>query len=196
MIGNTIRCREQMLLRTFSRCYHGRLKPLKSSTPKVVSSHIDERVTEIIDVRTPNEYEDDSIPGSVNLPVLSNEERVTVGTLYSRDKFAARKLGASLICANISRHIESYFQSKDENYSPLVYCWRGGQRSHSVSLVLSQIGFKTFVLDGGYKEYRTRMRESLNTTPDQFQYKVISGTCINLLFIFLTQLASKILGFL
>lgn len=167
--------KESPVIRTFSRCYQGRLKPSKSSFPVSLSNHLDGRVTEIIDVRTPNEYEEDHVAGSVNLPILSNEDRVTVGKLYSKDKFSARKLGASIICANISHHLQHYFSSKSDGYSPLVYCWRGGQRSYSLSLVLAQIGYRTFVLDGGYKNYRSNVRETLKTEPEKFQYKVISG---------------------
>lgn len=167
--------RHVQLMRTFSRLYHGRLKPSKSSVPVALASHRDEQVTEIIDVRTPDEFELDHIPGAVNLPVLSNQDRETVGTLYSKDKFSARKLGASIICSNISHHLQHYFDSKPPDYSPLVYCWRGGQRSYSIALVLAQVGFRTFVLEGGYKEYRARTREELKTVPNKFQYKVISG---------------------
>lgn len=167
--------KESFVIKTVSRCYYGRLKPSKSSVPETLSSHLDCRVTEIIDVRTPKEYEEDHIPGSVNLPILTNEERVRVGTLYSTDKFTARKLSAAIISANISHHLQNYFISKTESYSPLLYCWRGGQRSYSLSLVLAQVGFRTFVLDDGYKKYRENVREKLKTEPDRFQYKVISG---------------------
>ena len=160
---------------TFLRKYHGRLKPSKSSVPEIISTHIDSRVTEIIDVRTPDEYDKDHIPGSINLPVLNNEERHEVGCLYSKCPFEARKLGASLISKNISGHLTGHFYSKSEDYSPLVYCWRGGQRSYSLGLVLAQIGFQTFCLENGYKQYRTHVRETLDTLPKRFQFKVISG---------------------
>jgi tRNA 2-selenouridine synthase len=138
---------------------------------------------EIIDVRTPAEFEEDHIPGAINLPVLSNDERVTVGTLYSKNQFAARKAGAAIISRNIASHIDSYFQSKSTEYSPLVYCWRGGQRSYSMALVLAQIGFQTFVLDKGYKMYRNTVREELKSLPEDFQYCVISGKHMHVLFL-------------
>lgn len=158
-------------LKTFSTTS----KPSKSSVPEVLSTHRDKRVSEIIDVRTPAEFEEDHIPGSINLPVLSNIERVTVGTLYSKSPFEARKTGAATISRNIANHIDSYFQCKPPEYSPLVYCWRGGQRSYSLALVLAQIGFQTFVLDKGYKQYRNTVKDELKILPEKFQYRVISG---------------------
>ncbi|WAR22973.1 SELU-like protein [Mya arenaria] len=167
--------KQNTVLKTFLRCYHGRLQPSKSSRPEVIASHKDNRVTEIVDVRTPEEYEEDHIPGSVNLPVLTSLEREEVGLLYSTNRFQARKLGASFISKNISEHIRSFFYSKPDDYSPLVYCWRGGQRSYSLALVLAQIGFDTFTLENGYKQYRQHVRDTVRQIPEDFSYKVISG---------------------
>ena len=78
---------------------------------------------EIIDVRTPAEHQEDSIINTAtNLPVLSEEERVEVGTLYSKDKFKARKIGAALISRNIHKHILEHFLDKDMNYK-WVLCY-------------------------------------------------------------------------
>ena len=65
---------------------------------------------EIIDVRTPLEFAEDHVEGAINLPVLSNEERVKVGTLYASDKLQGRKVGAALITQNISQHILGHFK--------------------------------------------------------------------------------------
>ena len=109
----------------------------------------------IIDVRSPAEFEDDHIPGAVSLPALSNEERAEVGTLYKQHSaFEARKIGAALVSRNLARHIETYFMDKPGGFRPLIYCWRGGQRSGSVALVLAEIGFLPHTLEGGYKRYR------------------------------------------
>ena len=76
---------------------------------------------EIIDVRTPAEHQEDNILNTAtNLPVLSEEERVEVGTLYSKDKFKARKIGAALISMNIHKHILEHFLHKDMNYKWVV----------------------------------------------------------------------------
>ena len=151
----------------------------KDSIPILVSSHKNCEFNEILDVRTPDEYETDHIPSSINIPVLSNEERIIVGTLYAKNQFEARKKGAALIAQNISKHLNEYFLFKPKEYSPLVYCWRGGQRSYSIAMVLSQIGFQTYVFNGGYTQYRLQVRDGLKTVSKQFQFRVISGRMIN-----------------
>ena len=166
---------QRQLIRLLNAAYNQTKAGSKESLPIAACSHKESRFTEIVDVRTPHEFQLDHIPGAINLPVLSNEERVTVGTKYSKDRFEARKIGAALISKNISQHIEEYFLSKRKEYSPLIYCWRGGQRSGSLGIILSQIGFETYVLNGGYQKYRWDVREKLKTIPEQFQYRVISG---------------------
>ena len=110
---------------------------------------------EIIDVRSENEFSEDHIPGAINLPVLNNQERKKVGTIYKQvSPFEAKKIGASLIFNNISQQINQHFINKDPCYSPLIYCWRGGQRSQSLGFILDQIGWAVTVLKGGYKSYR------------------------------------------
>ncbi|MCK0167197.1 tRNA 2-selenouridine(34) synthase MnmH [Jannaschia sp. S6380] len=110
---------------------------------------------EIIDVRAPAEFAEDHIPGAVNLPVLSDAERARVGTLYVReDRFLARKVGAALVARNAALHIEGPLADRDGGWRPLVYCWRGGQRSNSFATILSQIGWRVDVVEGGYRSYR------------------------------------------
>ncbi len=134
-----------------------------------------ETYSEIIDVRSPAEFAEDCIPGSINLPVLSNLERAEVGTIYKQSPFTARKKGAALVAKNLSQHLIDHFESKDKNYRPLVYCWRGGQRSNSMALVLSQVGWQVTVLEGGYKTYRAYVRQQLEQFPTQFTYKILCG---------------------
>jgi tRNA 2-selenouridine synthase len=136
----------------------------------------DSTFDEIIDVRTPAEYLLDHIPGAVNFPVLSNEERIIVGTKYKQESsFEAKKLGATLIARNIANHIEYEFSKRPKNWRPLIYCWRGGKRSSAMAHILRQIGWDAHVLDGGYKTYRAHVIQSLNELPKQFQFLVISG---------------------
>ena len=86
--------------------------------------------SEIIDVRSPSEYALDHIPNSKNYPVLNDEEREKVGKLYKENPFKARRLGASIISANVSRHIQNGMMGYGPDYEPLLYCWRGGMRSN------------------------------------------------------------------
>ncbi|MEN9224099.1 MAG: tRNA 2-selenouridine(34) synthase MnmH [Thermostichus sp. HHBFW_bins_43] len=132
--------------------------------------------SEIIDVRSPAEFVEDHWPGAVNLPVLEDAERAEVGILYKQvDPFTARKRGASLVAQNISRHLQTHFADKDRDYRPLIYCWRGGQRSGSLALVLSQVGWLVTVVEGGYKTYRAWVRRQLQSLPQQFTYRVLCG---------------------
>ncbi len=109
----------------------------------------------VIDVRSPAEFAADRIPGAINLPVLSNEERAEVGTIYVREsRFRARRIGAAHVARNIARHLDSALAGKDAKFRPLVYCWRGGMRSNAMAAVLSQIGWRVGVLEGGYKTWR------------------------------------------
>jgi len=131
---------------------------------------------EIIDARTPAEFAEDHIPGAINCPVLFDEERITVGTLYKQvSPFEARKVGAAMIAKNIAIHLETRFQAHPKSWRPLIYCWRGGQRSGAMSIVLAQIGWAAHKLEGGYKTYRRDVLEKLDTLPQLFSYRVICG---------------------
>lgn len=131
---------------------------------------------EIIDVRTPSEYADDHIPGAINCPVLSDEERIIVGTLYKQlSPFEARKVGAALVAKNIAHHLETQFHGYPKSWRPLIYCWRGGQRSGAMSIILSQVGWAAHKLDGGYKIYRRDVLDQLEALPQNFTWQVICG---------------------
>ncbi len=131
---------------------------------------------EIIDVRTPAEFAEDHIPGAINCPVLSDEERVIVGTLYKQvSPFEARKVGAAMIANNIAHHLETSFRDHPKSWRPLVYCWRGGQRSGAMSIVLAQIGWAPHKLEGGYKTYRRDVLERLEALPQNFKFRVVCG---------------------
>jgi len=136
-------------------------------SPRDYTRHIRE-FDEIIDVRSPGEFEEDHIPGAVNLPVLDNAERAEVGTLHNTrgEKHLARQLGAAYISANTSRFLKQHFYGKDLTYRPLVYCWRGGQRSRSLAIILKEIGFCPSVLQGGWKEYRKLVRDGVTLVQD------------------------------
>src|ERR1044072_2957277 len=98
----------------------------------------------VIDVRSPGEFVLDHIPGAENLPVLDDAERAEVGTLYVQtSRFEARRLGAAYVARNIARHLETALAGRPHDFKPLVYCWRGGQRSHAMGTILSQVGWRT-----------------------------------------------------
>ena len=131
---------------------------------------------EIIDVRTPAEFAEDHIPGAINCPVLSDEERIAVGTLYKQvSPFEARKVGAALVAKNIARHLQTSFRNHSKSWHPLIYCWRGGQRSGAMSIVLAQVGWSAHKLEGGYKTYRRDVLEKLEELPQRLNLRVICG---------------------
>lgn len=130
----------------------------------------------IIDVRSPSEFAEDHLPGALNWPVLDDEERRVVGTLYKQvSPLEARKRGAALVARNIARHLEAHGGDKPREWRPLVYCWRGGQRSGAMAWFLGQVGFRTAQLGGGYKAFRSRVREDLQTLPPTLQLRVLCG---------------------
>ena len=109
----------------------------------------------VIDVRSPSEFAEDRVPGAISLPVLSDDERARVGTIYVQDSpFLARKLGAAIVARNTAAHLEGPLADKNGGWRPLVYCWRGGQRSGSFATILSQVGWRAETLEGGYQTYR------------------------------------------
>lgn len=119
----------------------------------------------LIDVRSESEFALDHIPGAYNLPVLNDLERAEVGTEYKHNPFTARQLGAKRIAGNLKNNLEkieqlifNFNQKNTTDHKPfcqfVVYCWRGGMRSKSLFTVMDLIGYKTFLVDGGYQNYR------------------------------------------
>ena len=130
----------------------------------------------VIDVRSPAEFAEDHLPGAVNWPVLDDEERRIVGTLYKQvSPLDARKRGAAMVARNIAAHLEREMVDKPREWRPLVYCWRGGQRSGSLAWYLGQIGFRTTQLAGGYKAFRAIVSGDLATLPERHDFRVIAA---------------------
>ncbi len=130
----------------------------------------------IIDARSESEYALDRLPDAVNWPTLTDTQREAVGTEYVQiSAFDARKRGAVMAARNIAQHIETHCADTPKNWKPLLYCWRGGQRSGSLALVLSQIGFDVHIIDGGYKAFRAEMLLDTARLADKFKYRVICG---------------------
>ena len=130
----------------------------------------------IIDVRSPAEFAEDRIPGAVNMPVLSNEERARVGTIYvQQSPFLARKIGAAMVFRNAARHVEGPLAGHGGGWRPLVYCWRGGQRSGSFSYLLREIGWRSETVAGGYRSYRRLVHRALYDTPLDRRVVLLDG---------------------
>jgi tRNA 2-selenouridine synthase len=130
----------------------------------------------IIDVRAPLEFAEDHLPGAISLPVLDDEERARVGTIYKQvSPFTARKLGAALVARNAAKHLEGPLADKPGGWRPLVYCWRGGQRSGSFATILAQIGWRVETVAGGYKAWRALVVKELYDTPVATKVVVLDG---------------------
>lgn len=130
----------------------------------------------ILDVRSPAEYALDHIPGALNVPVLSDEERRITGTTYVQvSAFEARKIGGAMVARNIARHLDESFRDKPKDWRPLVYCWRGGMRSGSFVTWLRLVGWDAQQLKGGYKAYRALVIERLAALTPTLNLRVLCG---------------------
>lgn len=131
----------------------------------------------IIDARSEGEFDEDHLPGAVNWPTLNNDERRDIGTLYKQvNAFEAKKRGAALAARNIASHIECHVMDKPKDWRPLAYCWRGGKRSGSLSLILSEIGFRVTLVEGGYKAFRAAVVQDIPRLVATLNWHVICGT--------------------
>jgi len=131
---------------------------------------------EIIDVRSPAEFADDHIPGAISCPVLDDAQRAQVGTIYKQvSPFEAKKIGAALVSENIARHLRQRFLDRPRDWKPLIYCWRGGDRSGSMTTVFRAIGWRACQLEGGYKAWRSHVIAALAERPRHFAFRVVCG---------------------
>ena len=130
----------------------------------------------IIDARSESEFALDRIPGAINCPTLNDAQRVLVGTTYKQiGAFEAKKIGAPLVARNIAHYVDTLFADKPKDWKPLVYCWRGGNRSGSMALIFAKIGWPVVQLDGGYKAYRAYVASALEN-PRPLEFRVVCGT--------------------
>lgn len=137
---------------------------------------LDAGYDDIIDVRAPAEFADDHLPGAIGLPVLDDDERARVGTIYKQvNPFAARKLGAALVARNTANHLERVLADRPGGWRPLVYCWRGGQRSGSFATILSAIGWRVDTIAGGYKAWRRLVVDAVTDGPFPARVVLIDG---------------------
>ena len=149
-----------------------------SLTPLTASLAIEQldQFDAVIDARSEDEYGEDHLPGAINWPTLNNAERIDIGTLYKQvNPFEARKRGAAIAARNIATHIEREVIDKPKDWKPLTYCWRGGQRSGSLSLILSQIGFWVTIIEGGYKAFRAAIVQDTLQRVGQLTFQVVCG---------------------
>src|SRR5688572_7713033 len=148
----------------------------------------------VIDVRSPAEYNHAHIPGAINIPLFTDEERKIVGTTYKqKSREEAIKVGLEFFAPKMKKmveEVESVVRSSETgthlsdrlstNNSRLptpdsrllIYCWRGGMRSAGVAWLMDLYGFKVYTLAGGYKKFRNYV---LDTFKLPFNFKILSG---------------------
>ena len=161
----------------FSSLLHNvRLKTPQILTIEEILDTPQEPARPVIDVRSPAEYAQDHLPGAVNHPVLSNEQRELVGTINRQlGSFEANVRGAALVSANIAAMLEGPLAQMPRSWNPLVYCWRGGSRSWSLATVLARIGWRVALLDGGYRSYRQRVVRDLDAMSARLRFTIVAG---------------------
>lgn len=156
-------------------CTWGRMQPGHQNPYNVATMYDFHSYDLIIDARSPREFEEDHIPGAVNLPVVNNEEYAEVGTLHRTDPMGAYLIGVRYSLNNIARYLDEHISKYGRKSRILVYCFRGGKRSRLWFDALDTIGYRVEKLKGGWKGYRRWVNEQLQTVPDNFRYIVLSG---------------------
>lgn len=130
----------------------------------------------VVDVRAPIEFEKERIPGSVNVPLLENDEREKVGIIYKQEgEFRARQEALDIVACKIPRIVQSIVDLKQPNHTLVVNCWRGGMRSEAVVSFLSLMGVDCWRLQGGYKAFRRSVLDRFEKDDYKFKVVVLNG---------------------
>jgi tRNA 2-selenouridine synthase len=129
-----------------------------------------------IDVRTPKEFAEGHLPGALNIPIFSNDERATVGTLYKQVSVdAAKQLGVEIASPKLPAIIKAITNYTKQKYQIVIYCWRGGMRSKSIVNILDMLNISALQLAGGYKSYRRYVLDHLESFDVKPQVLVLYG---------------------
>lgn len=127
----------------------------------------------LIDVRSPSEYKDATIPGSLNIPFFNDEERSEIGTLYKQESVeAAKNRGLEIVSAKLPSFVKQFKQIEGQK---AVFCWRGGMRSKTSATVLDLMGIKAYRIQGGYRAYRQWVVEKLEKLEFSPKAYVLNG---------------------
>lgn len=117
---------------------------------------------QVIDVRTPSEYNKGHIPRAFNIPLFSDAERASVGTVYKQqNQLSAIMKGLDIVGPKMSGLLKQGLQKSGKDKELLLYCWRGGSRSESMAWLFSNAGIECTILEGGYKAYRNLILSEL-----------------------------------
>lgn len=129
-----------------------------------------------IDVRSESEYNDETIPGSINIPILNNEERKIVGTAYKQEDIEnAKILGLEFVGKKLPDIYSKISKLNKKNKTLVFFCSRGGYRSSSIVSLLNSIGTHSIKLDNGYKGYRHHISDKLPSLVEDIKFVVLYG---------------------
>lgn len=130
----------------------------------------------LVDLRSPDEYSEFTIPGAVNLPIFDNEERKLIGTVYNHESIdKAKKIGVEYASRKLPILYEEILKLKEEHHKVVLFCERGGYRSSSICALLSSLGVGVTKLRGGYKGYRAIVNSMLPKLNSEVNYIVVHG---------------------
>ena len=119
----------------------------------------------IVDVRSPMEFSRGHIPGAVNIPLFDDQERKVVGTAYKQvNREAAMYAGLEFAGKKLVEMAKAGERAAGNSKTLLVHCWRGGMRSNSMAWLFGTLGLKCYLLEGGYKSFRTMLRKELGSS--------------------------------
>jgi tRNA 2-selenouridine synthase len=131
------------------------------------------RTIQLVDVRSPGEFGEFTIPGSINMPLFDDEERKEIGTLYKQVSVqAAKERGLEIVSAKLPAFVKGFAEIQNRI---AVFCWRGGMRSRTTATVLSLMGIHVYRLAGGIRAYRQWVVSTLEQFPFRPKCVVISG---------------------
>lgn len=130
----------------------------------------------LVDVRTPKEFEEEAIPGAINIPLLLNDERVEVGTTYKQvSQEKAKELGVEAIAKRLPDVFREVQKVASEYKKIIFYCARGGMRSSSMCALFTALGYKCSKLEGGYRGYRQYILSEIPKLNEGVRYVVLHG---------------------
>jgi len=130
----------------------------------------------LIDVRSPSEYKSETIPGAINIPLLDDEERAKVGTVYVQESpEKAKKLGVEIVSKKLPELYNKAVSLNNEYDNLNFFCFKGGLRSSTITSLFASLGIRAFKLDGGYKKYRKYIIKALPEIVSNVKFIVIHG---------------------
>jgi tRNA 2-selenouridine synthase len=152
---------------------------IKHTVPKISIREVMNHSFPLIDVRSPSEYEEFHIPGAINIPLFTNQERAEVGTIYKqKGKEFAKNLGVSILSTKLPEIYEKVKEVNklDAEQPIVVYCWRGGMRSRSIASVMGMLEVPILQLEGGIRSFRQLIMDELEQAKQSTKkYIVLEG---------------------